>query len=137
MLILYHPHKACNLSETCLQRDPTYYIKCKFCHDNFHGYNHKCSDCFSYATTHSKDDRQPNGSFVESLNSMGRCISKTCSQLSLTHFTVLQLFYMYCLNYDTQKKIALTKSTAALASHCLNVMPTAEYVIPFNPIPLT
>lgn len=117
------------MSETCLNRESDFYKDCTFCSDNFHGYNHKCSKCFSYASSHAKDDRQPNGSFVESLNSMGRCISKTSSQLSLPHFVFLQLFYMYCLNYNMRTKIALTKNMAALASLRSYVTPSAAATV--------
>ena len=35
---------ACQLSEYCLNREPSFFRSCRFHHDLFHSFNHTCGD---------------------------------------------------------------------------------------------
>ena len=93
---------ACNLSEYCLNREPSFFCCTRFWHDIFHSITHLCGDGF-------KSERVIglqgiNTEVCEQFNSFLQCIKFTASHLSQVHFMLFTQFMVCLWNRDKTER---------------------------------
>mgnify|MGYP001560562913 FL=1 len=93
---------ACQLNEFCLNREPEYFKLTRFFHDLFHGYPHKCGDCFRADKIMGLGGLDTE--ICEQFNSYLGCIKFTGSHLSQEHMMLLTQFMVCLWNREKTKK---------------------------------
>ena len=101
---------ACQLSEYCLNREPSYFRDVRFCHDIFHGYSHLCGGAFK-ANRHKS--LFVNTSICEQFNSYLKKVKYVASHLSQNRYVFLLQYALYVWNerktlaYEERVRVAL------------------------------
>lgn len=86
---------ACQLSEYCLNREPTYFRDVHFYHDIFHGYSHLCAGAYKASRNRSL---LVNTSICEQFNSYLKQIKHVASHLSQMRYVFLLQYALYVWN---------------------------------------
>ena len=103
---------ACQLSEHCLNREPGYFLSTRFFHDIFHGFPHKCGNCFKAHRVCGLAGLDTE--ICEQFNSYLGCIKYTGSHLSQEHMMLLTQFMVMLWNREKTKRMN-NKANVALA----------------------
>ena len=102
---------ACNLHEYCLNRESGFFKNVQFFHDIFHGYSHKCSDC--YRSSRLLGFEAINSEICEQFNSFIQLLKYTVRQMSQVHFVFYLQYFIHVWNqrkasrYERQLLVAL------------------------------
>ena len=90
---------CCAFHEYCMNRENGYWNRTRFFHDEFHGYNHKCSNVFSASRLRGFEGT--NSEICEQFNAFAQKIKKTSYNLSQVHF----IFYLqFMIRHWNEKK---------------------------------
>ena len=101
---------ACLVEEYALNREPRFWRKCRFCHDCFHGYHHKCP--FTYNTKRIPGLSGINTEICEHFNSYMKKIRYSAMFMSQTRFTFFVQFFIYMWNKQ-QREAYIAKQEVA------------------------
>ena len=94
---------ACQLEEYSLNRESGYYRATRFYHDTFHGYSHKCPNCYSSKKSLADKSRY-NESIMEQFNSFLQNIKASSKQMNQINFVFMAQFMISIWNEDKKKK---------------------------------
>ena len=97
---------SCILEEYALNREPKFYRQCRFYHDVFHGYHHKCP--YSYNSRRVPSLSQVNSEICEQFNSYIKKIKLSARAMSQSHFVFYLQFFIHQWN-KTKKENYLQK----------------------------
>ena len=95
---------SCQLEEYCLNREPKFWRGCRFYHDIFHGFSHKCSSVYNSGTVPALNIGI-NSEICEQFNSFIQMIKKSASHMSQTHFIFFLQFLIHRWNEDKRKSL--------------------------------
>lgn len=101
---------ACQLSEYCLNREPSYFHSTRFWHDIFHSVTHKCGKNFKSARVYGMEGI--NTEICEQVNGYLQCVKYTASHLSQAHMMFFIQFFLYLWNQEKTKKYEARASVA-------------------------
>lgn len=102
---------SCQLEEYVLNREPKFWVMCRFYHDIFHGFTHTCP--FVY-----KSRRIPaidvgvNSEICEQFNSYLQKIKYSARSMSQSHFIFYLQFFIHRWNEEKEKKFEAQKKVA-------------------------
>ena len=92
---------SCQLEEYSLNREPNYWKQCRFWHDVFHGYSHKCS--YVYKSQHISSLQSINSEICEQFNSFIQRIKYSSRSMSQSHFIFYLQFFIHFWNKMKKK----------------------------------
>ena len=93
---------SCQLEEYCLNREPKFWRSCRFWHDIFHGYSHKCP--YVYMSKRIPALRKANTEICEQFNSYIQKIKYSSRSMSQSHFTFYLQFFIHRWNLMKREK---------------------------------
>ncbi len=101
---------ACQTEEYCLNREPQFWLNCRFFHDIFHGFSHKCP--YVYMSQRITSLARINTSICEQFNAYIQKVKHTARGMSQSHF----MFYVqYFVDKWNRDRLAKFKSKARVA----------------------
>ena len=101
---------AFQLEEYSLIRESGYYKKTRLYHDTFHGYGHKCTDCYSSASIDGND--KCNESICEQFNSFLQNMKASSTHMNQVNFTFFAQFMIDIWN-ERKKEVFMKKISIA------------------------
>ena len=102
---------SCQLEEYSLNREPGFWRNCRFFHDIFHGFSHKCPDVYS-AKRIPLIHTRVNTEVCEQFNSFAQKIKYSARAMSQPHFMFFLQFFIHRWNLLKQQKIQQQRHVA-------------------------
>ena len=102
---------SCQLEEYCLNREPHFWRECRFFHDIFHGFSHKCPYVYN-ARRVPAIDRGVNSEICEQFNSYLKKIKSSARGMNQSHFMFYVQFFIHKWNQLKSKTLLKEKRMA-------------------------
>lgn len=102
---------SCQLEEYCLNREPKFWRDCRFYHDIFHGFSHKCSFAYNSKRITSLDIGI-NSEICEQFNAYIQKIKFSARSMNQAHFMFYMQFFIHMWN---KKKAAVIEREKKMA----------------------
>lgn len=102
---------SCQLEEYCLNREPKFWRNCRFCHDIFHGFSHKCPFVYTSKRIPSLD-AGVNTEICEQFNSYIQKIKYSARAMSQSHFMFYLQFFIHKWNQEKEKTFQAEQNMA-------------------------
>ena len=96
---------SCQLEEYCLNREPHFWRECRFYHDIFHGFSHKCPFVYSAKRVPALMNSGINSEICEQFNAYLQKIKFSARSMSQTHFMFYLQFFMHLWNENKRLKV--------------------------------
>ncbi len=93
---------SCQLEEYCLNREPKFWRCCRFWHDVFHGFSHKCP--YVYCSKRIRCLESANTEICEQFNAYLQKIKYSGRSMSETHFIFYLQFFIHKWNEERRKE---------------------------------
>ena len=102
---------SCQLEEFCLNREPRFWRDCRFFHDIFHGYSHKCPYVYNSQRVPAFDVGV-NSEICEQFNSYIQKIKFSARSMNQSHFVFYMQFFIHLWNEKKARALAQEKRVA-------------------------
>ena len=95
---------SCQLEEYCLNREPRFWRNCRFYHDIFHGFTHKCSAMYNSKRV-TPLWSGVNTEICEQFNSYIQKLKFSARSMSQSHFMFFLQFFIHQWNMKKKKNL--------------------------------
>ena len=102
---------SCQLEEYALNREPMFWRGCRFYHDIFHGFSHKCP-CVYMSRRVPSLDVGINSEICEQFNSYIQKIKYTARSMNQSHFMFYLQFFIHRWNVQKRHKCVAEQAMA-------------------------
>lgn len=103
---------ACQLEEYCLNREPHFWQNCRFYHDIFHGFSHKCPFVYSAKRVPALVNAGINSEICEQFNAYIQKIKFSARSMTQSHFMFYLQFFIHHWNEKKRLKLKEVQRSA-------------------------